>query len=69
VPDTELDRSEALEALRSTRPKIEGADGTLHYRLYDQDGKFISMSCKDTLENRRFVEWTRMFDRYSGSGI
>jgi hypothetical protein len=41
-------------------------DGVLHYKLYDQTGEFVAMRCPDTPENRRFVEWTRMFDRYSG---
>ena len=37
----------------------------LTYKLYGQDGTFIEMSCADTKSNRLFVEWTRMFDRYT----
>ena len=45
-------------------PPLDIRDGVIHYRLYAQDGKFIPMTCVDTPDFRRFVEWTRRFDRY-----
>lgn len=46
-------------------PPIETVPGGgLRYRLYDQDGKFVWLTCKDTPDMRRFVEWVRIHDRY-----
>ena len=68
-PERVIERGEALSLLRSnsfsTVAPIVAVEGVLHYRLYGQDGQFQSMTCCDTLENRKFVEWTRMFDRYT----
>ncbi len=49
-------------------PDLDIRDGVIHYRLYQQDGRLMPMTCADTPDNRRFVEWVRQFDRYSGSG-
>lgn len=48
--------------LEPTRP-IEEIPGGLAYYLYDQSGKFVRMTCKDTPHNRRFIVWLRKFDR------
>jgi hypothetical protein len=40
----------------------------LHYKLYGQDGQLIDMTCADTPDMRRFVEWVRKHDRYTVAG-
>ena len=37
----------------------------LYYKLYQQDGTFQKMICKDTSDNRKFTEWVRIHDRYT----
>jgi hypothetical protein len=44
--------------------KLDIRDGLIHYRLYDQEGNFTSMTVKDTHSNRLFVSWVQIHDRY-----
>lgn len=44
--------------------KLVIRDGVIHYRVYQQDGSLLPMTCKDTLSNRLFVSWVQIFDRY-----
>ena len=68
----EVTRAEARRLLSATpfgsgeKLRIEG--GIIHYRLYQQDGTLEPMTCADTKENRMFVEWVQMRDRYTGKG-
>lgn len=47
--------------------KIRIVGGVIYYRLYGQDGSVQPMTCADTVENRNFVSWVQMHDRYAGS--
>lgn len=47
--------------------RLKIVDGTIHYRLYKQDGSIQSMTCADNVENRNFVSWVQMRDRYAGA--
>lgn len=53
-------------AIDAAHPIEVDEDGRLCYRLYSQDGRFIEMTCQDSPDMRRFVRWTRRFDRYGG---
>lgn len=37
----------------------------LRYFIYGQDGLLVPMTCQDTPDMRRFVEWVRQHDRYA----
>lgn len=37
----------------------------LKYKLYQQDGTFQHMTCKDTPSNRKAIKWVRIHDRYT----
>jgi len=47
--------------------KLKIVEGVIHYRLYQQDGSMQDMTCRDTPDNRMFVSWVQMHDRYTGS--
>lgn len=61
-----------LEACRNNplrnEAKLNIRNGTIHYKIYGQDGNFIPMTCADTTSNRRFVAWVQLYDRYTISG-
>lgn len=42
--------------------KLRIADGRIHYRLYQQDGKMVDMDCADTPSNRLCVSWMQIHD-------
>jgi hypothetical protein len=44
--------------------KIKIVDGTIHYKLYDQEGKFTPMTLPNTYSNRLLVSWIQIHDRY-----
>lgn len=44
--------------------KLNIRDGVIHYRLYDQGGKFVPMTVKDTYSNRLLISWIQIHDRY-----
>ena len=43
--------------------KLNIRDGRIHYRLYQQDGSMVEMTCADTPDNRRVVSWIQIHDR------
>lgn len=45
--------------------KLRIADGRIHFSLYQQDGSLQAMSCADTYQNRLYVSWFQMHDRYT----
>lgn len=45
--------------------KLDIRNGVIHYALYQQDGSLQPMQTRDTYENRRFVEWVQIHDRYT----
>ena len=45
--------------------KVNVVDGEIHYKLYQQDGTFQHMRCKDTLSNHLYVSWMQIHDRYT----
>lgn len=49
--------------------RLKIVDGTIHYRLYGQDGSIQPMTCADNIENRNFVSWVQIHDRYVGSSM
>lgn len=42
--------------------KLTIFDGIIWYKIRQQDGSFVQMNCKDTFDNRRFVEWVQIHD-------
>lgn len=49
--------------------RLDIRDGAIHYWLYQQDGSKQPMNCADTPDNRRFVEWTKIHDRYTPTAL
>jgi hypothetical protein len=47
--------------------RLKIIDDVIHYRLYGQDGSIRSMTCADNVENRNFVSWVQIHDRYAGA--
>jgi hypothetical protein len=47
--------------------KLKIVDGVIHYRIYQQDGTIQAMTCADTVENRNFVSWVQIHDRFAGA--
>jgi len=45
--------------------KLRLGEGIIRYRLYQQDGSMVEMTCEDKLSNRLFVSWVQKFDRYT----
>jgi hypothetical protein len=45
--------------------KLTIRDGRIHYRLYRQDGTMQEMDCADTHDNRLYVSWFQIHDRYT----
>ena len=41
--------------------RIQG--GAILYRIYQQDGSMVDMSCPDTPSNRHVVDWIQAHDR------
>ena len=48
--------------------RLDIRDGMIHYRLYQQDGSLAPMTARDMPDNRLFVSWVQIHDRYSGFG-
>ena len=48
--------------------KLNISNGAIHYKMYLQTGDMIDMSLEDTLENRLFVSWVQIHDRYTDHG-
>lgn len=44
--------------------KLKIVDGSIHYRLYQQDGTMVAMTIADTYSNRLLVSWIQIHDRY-----
>ena len=44
--------------------KLDIRDGIIHYKLYDQEGRFTPMTIRDSYSNRLFVSWVQIHDRY-----
>lgn len=47
----------------SAHRPIDKVPGGLSYRIYDQTGQLVTLTCKDTPDMRRFIEWVRIHDR------
>lgn len=45
--------------------KLDIRNGIIHYNIYSQDGALTPMTIKDSYENRLFVSWVQIHDRYS----
>jgi len=45
--------------------KLDIRDGVIHYKLYNQEGDLTPMTIKNTYENRLFVSWVQIHDRYT----
>ena len=45
--------------------KLTIRDGVIYYELYQQDGKLVPMTIADTYENRLFVSYVQVCDRYT----
>lgn len=42
--------------------RLDIRDGTIHFRVYQQNGYLQPMECADTPHNRRFVSWLQVHD-------
>jgi len=42
--------------------KLKIKNGTIHYKIRQQDGMFQKMTCADTTSNRLFVQWVQVHD-------
>jgi hypothetical protein len=42
--------------------KLRIVDGVIHYKIRAQDGSFIPMTIRDSLEARLFVAWVQIHD-------
>ena len=45
--------------------KLDIRGGRIHYRLYQQDGAMQKMDCADNYDNRLYVSWIQIHDRYT----
>lgn len=44
---------------------LDCREGKIFYRLYQQDGTLQEMNCTDTYQNRLYVSWVQIHDRYT----
>jgi hypothetical protein len=42
--------------------KLAIRDGRIYYKIRQQDGTFQTMTCKDTMDGRMFVQWVQIHD-------
>lgn len=48
--------------------KLRISDGRIHFGLYRQDGSMQEMAVADTHQNRLYVSWFQIHDRYTRAG-